>query len=260
MNPQAFVFTEKCTDDWHLGELTAVHGSEPYPVPKKVWDPTAFSAGFHLAYKKIHGRDWQLKMPESFPANAIVPREGKFATSPMRYGKDSHDHWLMDQVIRMATVERGLDPEHVHAVLLRVDFDLGYPQHCNCPIYACGFVCVRTGSREAASESFSLSLDFIQGEYDLRPQLEELMGLVELSCRRLVERRAEIKRRRELPDQLVEALSERLGLNLVVTLGPDDDPSKFFIMMSSIDEATVRHAMAQLKRIPAAVASPPDTR
>ncbi len=243
-----FKFTEKCTDDWHHGEVDAVNGVEPYPVPESVFDPTAYGAGYHLAYKKIHGRDWHVKAPANLPGNAIVALGGVWPPSPSHINAAALRHWFYQQIVKVAKDEHGL--ALVQDVISQAHFCLAYPQHCSSPISAGGVVYLRDKTGE--TDTLGVRVDHLKGEYDLRPQIEAMIPELRKHCEALAARRERHSRRLVIATALQDELSRVLQAKVVIPVSSLDSTEvtgNAYISLPALDEAGVHKMISALKSV-----------
>lgn len=210
-----FTYTSKCTDDWHLGEVCAVEGRAPYPMPAGIYSQTAFESGFHLAYKKIHGRSWSLDF-SGVPADAIIPIGREWPPIPNRFTNGTLSGWLAQAIRDFARAQGLVDFEQV---LSLVNMTAHYPQHGECPLAVGGSLALRKGKELC---HYSFQLDFFKGEYDLRPWFTTLLPRLREAVDIWKDRQALSASRQVIADNLQRRLEALFGCTVYVRRGDLD--------------------------------------
>lgn len=163
--------TSKATKDWQLGEIDAQMGIPPFPPrTDEIHNTTSWSAGYHYAYRKIHGRPW---MPPAPPCPA-PPGSLLIASAPIPAGSrgpssKSYDKFLSGLVSRWLSETQEIDEALFRRfVTIRwsgCSFQAEYFSH--------GLVVLVLAdpAQPEKNDVFEFTFDFLQGDYDWAPKL-----------------------------------------------------------------------------------------
>ena len=213
--PRFTPFTVNATRDWQLGEVAAQEGVSPYPPPpaSEIYNATAWLAGYHLAYRRVHGRDWQPPAPTAIAAEALVlfeyPLEASRVSSRIA-------PFVREKIVAYA-LSQGAENADRH--IGNVSCDIAHGQSR----YVIGY-CLRIALVEPSGrveKEVMVSVDHVRGEYDLGAKLAESALVAELQRieSETIALKLERNRRRSTADCVRNEFRRVFGLSFDVQPG-----------------------------------------
>ncbi len=213
-------FTSKATRDWQLGEIAAIEGRAPWPTPSsnEVHDISAWQMGYNFAYRRVHGKDWLPPGPaQALPDDAVVLWRGPVKSSWLTH-PELH---VVDKIVGFAKSE-GI--ENAQSAIEGVCFaQAAVPADT----YIHGYtfeVRIRNPRDHRTPWKVAVSMNYLDGEYDLRPKLETagLLDLIRESLAVAADVKAEAARKRAAADELGRAFTAVLGVEVHANSGLGD--------------------------------------